>query len=159
MVTSGVIEDYVIGGATALLYYSQPMFTEDIDIFISLKSDSQLIINLEPVYRFLQDKYNAKQEKEYLIIDDIPLQFLVPYDTLSEEAFLNCNSVIWKDVSFKIFNLEYIMGIMIQLNKPKYRERLSILLRDNNYNADKLEQILKKHDLYDKWLEMKGNLI
>ena len=40
MVKDGVIEDYVIGGATALLYFSEPTFTEDIDVFVHLYGDT-----------------------------------------------------------------------------------------------------------------------
>ena len=32
----GVIENYALGGAIALLFYSEPISTEDLDVFIFL---------------------------------------------------------------------------------------------------------------------------
>ena len=43
------------------------------------------------------------------------------------------------------------MAIMIQLGKRKYRERLSILLEDRNFDEKKLAEILTEHGLNEKW--------
>jgi len=117
----GVIKSYVIGGATALLYFSRPTFTEDIDVFIYLGSDDQLV-DLSPVYHALSSRQGIRMEGEHIYIDGFPVQLLVPYDALSQEAFDHAVSVSLVGKQCRIFNLEYLMAIMIQLNKPKYRE-------------------------------------
>lgn len=112
MVRDGVIEDYVIGGATALLYFSVPNFvTEDIDVFVHLKDrPSSSIIDVSPLYNYLISRKNAHIQGEYIVVDDFPLQFLTPYDELSNEAFANAMSVSPENIPFKIFKLEYNMG-------------------------------------------------
>lgn len=44
----GIIEKPTIGGSIALVYYSQPMKTEDLDIFCLLTQKS-LIVSLAPI--------------------------------------------------------------------------------------------------------------
>jgi hypothetical protein len=145
-----IVEDYVIGGATALLYYSTPHLTDDIDVFIK-KKQKGLLFSLSDLYEFLKRKYKAVEEGEFLIIKGNPLQFLVPGDKITQEAFDNPNIVNVKGKKFKIFSLEYIIGIMLYLGKSKYKERLRIVKEENQYNDKELNTILKKYNLLDKW--------
>ena len=156
MVRDGVIEDYVIGGATALLYFSVPNFvTEDIDVFVHLKDKpSSSLIDVSPLYNYLISRKNAHIQGEYIVVDDFPLQFLTPYDELSSEAFANAMSVSPENIPFKIFKLEYSMAIMIQLGKEKYVERLRTLMKHSLYNKEKLESLLDRFDLKPKWLAL-----
>ena len=147
---NGLVIDYVIGGATALLYYSTPHLTEDIDVFISINNSSKLI-SLSPIYEFLKDNYDAKPEREYLLIKGNPIQFLMPGDKLTKEAFDNAKKIKIKGKEFKIFSLEYLIAIMLYLNKPKYRERLRIVKEENQYNIEELTKVLKKYNLLKKW--------
>lgn len=145
-----LVEDYVIGGATALLYYSTPHLTEDIDVFIK-KKQKGLLFSLSDIYDFLKRKYKAKEENEYLLIKGNPIQFLVPGDKITQEAFDNSNKVNLKGKVFKLFSLEYIIGIMLFLNKSKYRERLRIVKSEEQYNQIELYKILNKYNLLEKW--------
>ena len=154
---AGVIQDYVIGGATALLYYSQPAFTEDIDVFVWLESDSPLA-DLGPVYTFLKEK-GAVESDEYLMIEGFPIQILLPYDDLSIEGFEHPNSVHILSREVKILALEYLMAIMIQLGKSKYRERLRVLLTENLFDESRLNDILLRHGLTEKWNRLRSQLI
>jgi len=147
---NGIVEDYVIGGATALLYYSTPHLTEDIDVFIK-KKQKGLLFSLTDLYDFLKKKYRAKEEREYLIIKGNPIQFLIPGDKITQEAFDNANRVTVKGKAFKIFSLEFIIAIMLFLGKSKYKERLRIVKEENKYNNNKLIKILSKYNLLDKW--------
>ena len=145
-----IIEEYVIGGASALLYYSTPHLTEDIDVFISIKQSSK-VISFSSLYNYLKKNYNAKEEREYVLIDNNPIQFLVPEDKLTQEAFNHPNKVKIQGKTLQLFSLEYLIAIMLYLNKPKYRERLRIVKEENNYNSKKLSDILKKYKLEEKW--------
>lgn len=159
LIKDKIIEDYSIGGATALMHYSIPMLTEDVDVFISLKNQ-ELLINFEPLYKYLKNKYNAKIDKEYIIINEIPIQFLLPQkDSLTDEAFNNSNIIDIERNEVKIFQFEYLIAIMIQLNKPKYRARLFQVIQENKYDKIKLNKILSKYNLLDKWKQINLGLV
>lgn len=160
MVRDGVIEDYVVGGATAVLYFSIPHFiTEDIDIFIYLKSQpASSLIDVSLIYNYLITKKNARIQGEYIIVDGFPIQFLVPYDELSKEAFANAIPITSENMRFKIFSIEYSMAIMIQLGKEKYIERVRTLVRHRLFDEKKLESLLEKFSLVSKWATMKQRL-
>ena len=149
MIKDNIIEGYCLGGATALSYYSTPVMTEDIDIFITLKSSS-LIVDLTPVSEYIKKKEkDVKVEGQYIIISGLVVQFILPYDKLSQEGY---DSRIKTSEGFYIYELEYLMAMMIELSKPKYRYRLSML---DDYDTNKLNKILKKHNLLDKWKKIK----
>jgi predicted nucleotidyltransferase len=160
MVRDGVIEDYVIGGATALLYFSIPHFiTEDVDVFVYLKNKpTSSIIDVSPIYNYLLTKRSARVEGEYVIVDGFPLQFLTPYDDLSKEAFADAIHITAENMRFKIFSLEHSMAIMIQLGKEKYIERLRTLVRYRLFDEPKLNSLLERFSLTSKWALLKRRL-
>ncbi len=160
MVRDGVIEDYVIGGATALLYFSIPNFvTEDIDVFVYLKDKpSSTLIDVSPLYNYLVTRKNARIQGDYVIVDNFPVQFLIPYDDLSKEAFANAMQVTPENMRFKIFSLEYSMAIMIQLGKEKYIERLRTLIKHRLFDEKKLDALLEKFNLTSQWLALNRRL-
>src|SRR4029453_8249279 len=49
----GVVTDYALGGATAVLFYAEPTRTYDIGVFALLPSiDRSVLVSLAPVYRW-----------------------------------------------------------------------------------------------------------
>lgn len=48
MQAAKVFEDYALGGATAIIFYTEPIATQDVDIFISVKDNDDLMI-LAPI--------------------------------------------------------------------------------------------------------------
>jgi hypothetical protein len=148
----------MIGGATALIYYSSPTMTEDIDVFVHLPQSPEKLINLNPIYEYLIYIRRAEPQGQYLIIDGFPVLFLVPYDDLSRDAFEQTVMISYKSVSFKIARLEHLMAIMIQLNKPKYRERLRLLLEEKIFEESYLNTLLERFGLIKRWEILKIQL-
>jgi hypothetical protein len=148
-----LVIDYCLGGATALLYYSTPHFTEDIDIFINIKQKG-LLFSLSDIYEFLKTNYNAKEKGEFILIQGNPIQFLLPGDKLTQEAFDNAE---YKNISgkkIKIFSLEHLVAIMLNLGKQKYISRLQIIKKENKYDENILTKLLVKYNLLNKWLKI-----
>jgi tetrahydromethanopterin S-methyltransferase subunit A len=160
MKEKGIIDNYAIGGATALIYYFEPINTQDIDVFILLKEkDSSKLINLNPIYQYLR-RLKYKVEKEYVIIQQIPVQFLVPYNDLLSEAVENAIYVNYSSDKVRIIALEYLMAIMVQTGRTKDKARLEDIIKcDIKYNKYKFHSILKKHSLFDKWKKFKHELL
>jgi hypothetical protein len=86
MQADGVIGQYAIGGAVGATFYLEPIATLDIDVFISFqKSAESPLLTLSPIYDYLTAR-GFKAEKEYIIIEKWPVQFLPPGNALVEEA-------------------------------------------------------------------------
>lgn len=159
LVKAGIVREYVIGGATALLYFSKPTFTDDIDVFIYFTQPSSGLIDLSPIYKYLVDQKGAITKDEHIVVEGYPIQFLLPYDDLSREAFDKAIAVTVQGAQVRIFDLEYLMAIMIQLGKPKYMERLRILIENREFDEDKLNGILGRFNLTARWARMKEGLM
>jgi hypothetical protein len=145
--SAGLIADYALGGATALVYYWEPVQTQDVDIFIVLSDKSNELVNLAPIYDFLTGK-GVTTDKEYLHIDGTPVQFLVPYNQLVEEAVKSAKEVSFLGQSVRIPPLEYLMAIMLQTNRPKDRARLHDIFEEKGlFNLDALRALSERFGL------------
>ena len=86
----GIITDYAIGGATAFLFYVEPTRTYDVDVFVRLPSGVRTtgLASLSPLYEWAANRGIAVQG-EHLMIESVPVQPLVAYNSLVEEAIDN----------------------------------------------------------------------
>lgn len=148
----GIIQGYAVGGATALLFYTEPALTFDLDVFVFLPAPKKPspLVDIAPLYKHLKSNgYSA--EKEHVIIDGIPVQFLPVYSPLLEEAVRHASNKKYDGIAVKVIELEYLMAIMIDTNRPKDRERIWKILDETSFDRGKLESILKGHSLKKKW--------
>lgn len=78
----GLIKDYAIGGAIAALRWTEPFFTEDLDIFILLEkgADEKGSIVLSPIYEYLKSK-GYEWKGHWIMIEGVPVD-LFPADPL-----------------------------------------------------------------------------
>ena len=151
MVKLGLISGYALGGATALIYYFEPFQTQDIDIFVLLKQKENDLINLSPIYSFLSSK-GVESNGEYVNIEGVPVQFLVPYNSLVEEAVHKALSINFRSVEVPIPPLEYLMAIMVQTGRGKDKARLEELSNHEDlYDKDELKKLLGKFNLDEKY--------
>lgn len=148
----GIIKGYALGGATALIFYAEPRTTYDVDIFIFLpESKKKSLIDLNPLYKHLKKRgYHPKNE--HVIIEGIPIQFIPAPGALVEEGIKTAEIKDFNGVPIKVMRIEYLLAVMLQLNRPKDRERIGGLL-DEKVKFDKkiLPQILLKYNLKEKW--------
>ena len=150
-----IIQEYGIGGATALIYYFEPIQTQDIDVFVAIESSS-LLVSLSPIYEFLKQNGGIVKD-EYVVIHNTPVQFLVPYNPLIDAALKNCIEANYADAKVRIFSLEYLMAIMIQTGRGKDKARLEEILKAKlAFNQDKLQSILTEFDLSIKWIKIQS---
>ncbi len=148
----GFIERYALGGATALLFYAEPSLTFDVDVFVFLPGtkDPKRLINLGPLYKALKTKgYSA--EKEYVLIKEIPIQFIPAYNPLIVEAVEKAMEKKYEGIKTKVLTLEHLLAIMVDTNRPKDRERIKNLLGTVPFDKKSLGKILDRHSLRIKW--------
>jgi len=154
----GIIEGYAVGGATALLFYTEPALTFDLDIFICLpgKLQSTGIIDFSSLYRNLEAQ-GYKADKEHIMIEGIPVQFIPVYNSLVEEAVKNSKPYEYEGVPIKVLTIEYLLVIMIDTNRPKDRERVRKILEEVTFDRHFFESLVKKYSLDKKWEKYSKN--
>jgi len=172
----GLIEDYAIGGGIGSIFYIEPVLTFDLDVLILIKSEGK-IITLSPIYDYLKRK-GYRAEKEHIIIEGVPVQFIPAYNELVKEAVekasevrykgvktrvltpeylvaitlqTKASEVRYKGVKTRVLTPEYLVAIMLQTYRPKDRERIIKFLEEAKVNLRTLSKILQKHKLKEKY--------
>ncbi len=147
-----VLKDCSIGGGIAALYYIEPLLTYDLDIFFIPLEDS--IDVLAPIYRYLKEK-GFKAKKEHVLIEGVPVQFIPAYNDLIREAVQYSAEVKYGRIKTKVLGLEYLIAVMLQTYRSKDRERLVKVFEEAKIDLKLLKKILKKYELYDKYVRFK----
>ncbi len=151
MVTDGIIENYALGGATAVIFYTEPIATEDVDIFVHLKPGGNPLMEFHPIFDYLKDKgYGMKGEHFY--VESFPVQFLPTGKDLLDAAIDEANEFeLAKEVIVRVMTPEHLVAVMLNTGRLKDYLRIGAFLEHKVVNLEELQNILAKHDLTDKW--------
>lgn len=154
MQAEGIIGKYAMGGATAAIFYLEPRFTEDIDVFIHMElSENGLLLGLGPIYTYLISKHNARLKGEYVVVDEWPIQFLPPPTKLAEDAL---NKAIQVDVDGEplwIFTAEHLAAIALETGRSKDKLRVNEFIEasEERFNRQRFMDLVGQFGLTDKW--------
>lgn len=152
---SGLIEDYAIGGGIATIFYTEPIFTYDLDVFVIVKTEPESkIISLTPIYDHLTDK-GYPWKGEHIIIEGFPVQFIPIESGIEREAVENSRIVTYSGVKIRILSAEYLIAIALKVGRRKDLEKAARLLEEAEINKTVLERILKKYTLLEKFKKWK----
>lgn len=135
---TGVIKDYAIGGGYAVNYYLEPSYTYDLDIMVLLGSDA----DYHALYQYFRERGN-KIENVYIVIEDIPVQFLPSYiSPLFGEAIRKARRIAVRGIPSKVVRVEHLIALLLVSFRPKDKIRILELMG----LADKhlLEEILRR---------------
>ena len=146
----GIIEDYAIAGGIATIFYVEPILTYDLDIFFTSKIEPKGLISLDPIYKFLH-KRGYKDKEEHVLIEGIPVQFIPVYNALSNEAVKQARGIVYSGVTTKVLRSEHLIAIMLQVSRAKDKERIVLLLDEGKIDKRRLNAILKRHKLTNKY--------
>ena len=147
----GVFTRYAIGGAMAATFYTEPVLTFDLDVFILLQSESGGgLVSLDVIYQALRGRgYNA--ERETVLIEGVPVQFLPAYNALIEEALAQAREIDYEGVPARVVRAEHLIAICLQTGRAKDRARVAMLREQAKLDLNFLADVLKRHQLEDKW--------
>ena len=155
MQADGVIETYAVGGAVGATFYLEPTATFDVDVFVALKqAPDSFLVTLEPIYKYLKDN-GAVEEKEYLVIEGTPVQFLPPGTPLVEEALIAAVQQEIDDVPVRVFTPEHLAAIALQLGRAKDKTRVAQFVEEGALDMVSFEQIIQRHGLQERWNHIK----
>ncbi len=140
----------IVTSVNALLFYAEPTTTYDLDIFCYLPHTQSGLINLGPLYDYLNQK-GYKSEGEHIVIEGIPVQFLPPPTELVKEALENAAELQVSGVPTRVFDYEHLLAIMVETGRPKDKSRITEVLESAQPDQKKLDEILKRYGLFDSW--------
>lgn len=152
MKAEGIVRDYAIGGAMALLFYGEAALTYDLDVFCILNETRSSLVSLAPVYEWLKAR-GYREDKDHIVIEDIPVQFIPAYNSLVEEAVSQADERAFKGVPARVVQIEHLVALMVQTGRAKDRERLERLREEIDLDDAKLLPILARHKLSNRWLK------
>lgn len=147
----GLIQDYAIGGGIATIFYVEPFFTYDLDVFIIISDTvkKQNLILLSPIYGYLEAK-GYKWKGEHIIIEGVPVQF-IPADELEKEAVTRAKAVEYEGVKTRVMAPEYLVALLLRAGRKKDKEKIEKLLEQTKIDRRKLRAILRKYGLTRKF--------
>lgn len=146
-----VIDRWAVGGATGATFFLEPLFTEDVDIFVRMQtSPGQLLISLEPIYEALRAE-GVEQAGEYLVIAGWPVQFLPPTSPLVEEALERAIETDADGVPVRVLSAEHLAAIALETGRAKDKARVQQFVEGRVLDREKFEAILDRHGLRSKW--------
>ena len=146
----GVFTRYAIGGAMAATFYTEPVLTFDLDVFVLLQSSATGLVSLAPIYDALRTR-GYKEEQECILIQGVPVQFLPAYNALIEEALAQAREIDYEGVPARVVRAEHLIAICLQTGRAKDRARVAMLREQAHLDHELLADILNRHQLEDKW--------
>lgn len=148
MKAEGVIEEYAVAGAMALVFWTEPVPTWDLDVLVFLPAAAGPLIGLESIYRWTSN-HGYSIDKEHVIIEGVPTQFLASPGPLGDEAIETAATLDYEGVTTRVVLPEYLIALYLQpeARTAKRRERAAMLLEWRGLDRDRLDAILKRHEL------------
>ncbi len=151
----GLMREYAIGGAAALMFYTEPALTYDVDLFILMASEPSELVTLTPLYEALQ-AMGYHPQGEQVLIAGVPVQFIVAYNPLVVEAVQQAQVHRLGEVEVRVMTPEHLVAIALQTGRPKDRERIQLLLESGVVMQERLLPILQQHGLEERWQFFRG---
>ena len=146
MRAAGVIADYAIGGATAVLFYSEPTRTFDVDVFVTLPGDPSSPQSLDPVYAWATGRGLTVQD-EHVMIEGVPVQILPAYNALLEQAVAGARVHDYGGVPVRVVGPEHLVALALDAGGARRRERAWQLLESTEIDRARLQSLLDEHGI------------
>jgi hypothetical protein len=148
--SAGVLSRYAIGGAMGATFYTEPVLTFDLDVFVLLPQTPGGLLTLAPLYEALRARGYA-EEGECVSIEGVPVQFLPAYNPLLEEALAEAPETLYEQTPTRVLRAEHLLAIALQTGRDKDRQRAGLLLEQAPLDRACLEAIVARHGLKKKW--------
>lgn len=147
----GLIKDYAIGGAIAALRWTEPFFTQDLDVLVILEEEvgEHGLIMLSPIYEYLKEK-GYIWKGHWIMIEGIPVD-IFPADPLEKEAIAGAEEIEYEGVKTKVLTPEYLIALFLRTGREKDKHKIGLLLEQAEVDREKLGRILDKYGLSERF--------
>jgi hypothetical protein len=148
MKAEGVVEEYAIAGAMAIVFWTEPVSTWDLDVLVFLPPSAGPLVSLDTIYRWTNAR-GYPLHKEHVIIEGLPTQFLAPPGRLGDEAVETAAALEYESVPVRVVLPEYLVALSLlpEARTLKRRERAAMLMEWPGLNRERLDAILERHGL------------
>jgi hypothetical protein len=145
---AGIIDDYAIAGAMALVFWIEPIPTFDLDVLVMLPESAGPIVSLDPIYRWAADRRYVT-EHEHVIIEGVPTQFLPSFGALADEAIRTAVDRQYHGVSLRVVRPEYLIALFLvpSARTVKRRERAAALRDSPSTDRELLDDVMTRFKL------------
>lgn len=141
----GIVAQYAIGGATAVLFYAEPTRTYDLDVFVTVEGrDDNPVASLSRIYGWAR-KQHFEVQAEHLLIKGVPVQFLPAYDALVDAALSTARVHDYGGVPVCVVDPEHLVALALQAGGARRRERAWQLLEAGAVDRERLRRLLAAH--------------
>jgi len=146
MRSAGRIDQYAIGGATAVLFYAEPARTYDLDVFVILPAAETGLPPLSGVYEWTGAR-GFSTLGEHVLIYGVPVQFLPAHNPLVEEAIAEARDLEYEDVKVRVVGPEHLVALALHAGGARRRERAWQLVEAGQLDRDRLRALLARHGI------------
>lgn len=146
MCAAHVVDQYAIGGATAVLFYAEPARTYDVDVFAILPSPTGELSLLSGIYAWAHARGFAALG-EHVLIHGVPVQFFPTHDALTEEAVADARELDYEGIKVRVIDPEHLVALALRAGGARRRERAWQLFEAGQVDRDRLRTILARHDI------------
>lgn len=147
MKRDGVVSEYAVGGAMALIFWSEPAATFDLDVFVLLEQRGALV-SLDAIYTWARERGYPEQH-EHIVIAGIPVQVIPAHNALAEEAIVHAASLEYEGRPVRVIRPEYLVAMALEgsARSRKRLERVATLMDEGNLDQALLAEILNRYHL------------
>ncbi len=133
----GIVADYAIGGATAVLFYAEPTRTYDVDVFVLMRPPRESAL-----------AKGFTSSAEHILIHGVPVQFLPAHNVLAEEAVAAARTLDYEGVPVRVIGPEHLAALAFQAGGARRRERAWQLLEEPGVvDRERFDEIVKAHGI------------
>lgn len=147
MKRDGVIAEYAVGGAMAMIFWAEPVATFDLDIF-ALLPNTGMLISLEPIYEWAKQR-GYTERAEHIEIEGVPVQIIPAHNALTEEAVATATTVDYEAVPVRVIRPEYLAAMALDgsARTPARMQRVVAMLQSGVADRDLLDALARKYNL------------
>lgn len=144
---AGLVADYAVGGATAVLFYAEPTRTYDLDVFVLMPPTGPgMLVSLGPLYDWARGR-GFGLDAEHVLVHGVPVQFLPAHNALAEEAVTTARMLEYGDQPVRVVAPEYLAALAFQAGGSRRRERAWQLLEAGAVDRQRLRTLLRAHGM------------
>jgi hypothetical protein len=143
----GVVEEYALAGAMAIIFWTDPVPTYDLDVLVFLPEAPGMLLSLDSIYAWAKrNKFPASEE--HLLIHGVPTQFLPSPSPLADEAVRSATELDYEGVLVRVTRPEYLIALYLEpaARSPRRRERAALLMELAGLNQHLLRDIMNRYD-------------
>lgn len=148
MKDDGVISECAVAGGMAQGFWVEAIPTYDLDVLVTLPQAEGVIVSLAPIYEWAKNRgYSTRSE--YVVIGEIPVQFLVSPGPLTDEAIEHAVSLRFGHTDVRVVRPEYLIAMFLHgsARTRQRRERAAVLREQGNIDESLLRDLTSRFDL------------